>query len=500
MSLNPCSCQKPADPFALVIFGASGDLTYRKVMPALHKLFCADLLPESFYVVGCGRTDMSTEAFREKMHDAICAQGNCDLGLWKDFIRRLYYLPVMYDDFASYQGLRVNLASLDAAHNVIGNRLIYLAVPPFLFQTVIEMIGNSGLAEERAIDVSWPRIIVEKPFGTDLKSAVDLNHVLGRYFEERQIYRIDHYLAKETVQNILVFRFANAILEPVWSRQYVDRVEICAAETVGVEHRAGYYERAGVLRDMFQNHMLQLLSLVAMEPPAHFLADMVRDEKAKVFRSLRPFDGASIGDSILLGQYTRGLIGGASVCGYREEPGVDPLSLTPTYARLKVFIENWRWQGVPFYLMSGKRLKEKKTSIVVQFKDVPHSIFRNIISGDIASNRLVFEIQPSERIILSFQAKNPGATVCLKPINLEFNYAQEKERILDAYEKVLLDCLNGDQMLALRQDSEELCWSFLTPLIEDCERCIHKEKALRFYPAGTWGPEEDAGFGMRKTE
>jgi glucose-6-phosphate 1-dehydrogenase len=423
------------------------------------------------------------------MHDAVCAKGECELVRWQGFAQKLSYAALDYNDQASYDSLARTIGELDRRYGTGSNRLLYLALPPFLFETVINKIGGAGLAAESAADWSWSRIVVEKPFGSDLKSAIALNDVLGRYFQERQIYRIDHYLAKETVQNILVFRFANSILEPIWNRQYIDYVDICAAETVGVEHRAGYYEQAGVLRDMFQNHILQLLSLVAMEPPAQFLPEMVRDEKAKVFRSLKPFDTAALDRDLVLGQYAAGTTDGGSVPAYRQEPGVDPRSLTPTYAMLKVYIDNWRWQGVPFYLMSGKRLRQKLSRIIVQFKDVPHTIFRNIISSGIAANRLTFDIQPHERISLTFQAKSPGTAVCLRPISMEFSYDGDRERIFEAYEKVLLDCMNGDQMLALRQDSEELCWSFLTPLIDDCERCIKTDKILQFYPAGSRGPE-----------
>lgn len=489
MEDTQCLCKKPSDPCGIIIFGASGDLTFRKIMPALYKLFCNDSLPGSFFVLGCGRTGLDAEAFRQKMHDAVCTRGECDLARWKDFAQKLYYETLDYNDKSSYTAMARTLSALEGQYATGKNRLLYLAIPPFLFEPVISKIGEAGLACEDGCSGHWTRIVVEKPFGSDLKSAAALNGVLGRHFQEHQIYRIDHYLAKETVQNILVFRFANSILEPIWNRQYIDYVDICAAEIIGVEHRAGYYEQAGVLRDMFQNHMLQLLSLVAMEPPAQFLSEMVRDEKAKVFRSLRPFDTTAIDRDLVLGQYAAGAIEGKSVPAYRQEPGVHPQSLTPTYAMMRLFVDNWRWQGVPFYLMSGKRLGQKLTRIIVQFKDVPHTIFRNIISSSIAANRLTFDIQPHERITLTFQAKNPGTAVCLRPISMEFSYDSDRGRIFDAYEKVLLDCMNGDQMLALRQDSEELCWSFLTPLIDDCERCIQKDRILQFYPSGSNGPE-----------
>ncbi|MEI6126538.1 MAG: glucose-6-phosphate dehydrogenase, partial [Pseudomonadota bacterium] len=408
----------PTDPCAIIIFGASGDLTARKILPALYKLFIHDSLPKSFFVLGCARTEIDDEVFRLKMKESVQEIGITSLVRWKEFASRLYYFRIQYDDKESYAGLPRILAELEAKHETGGNRLCYLAIPPFLFETVIGMIGQCGLLHEHDRISPWSRIVVEKPFGSDLKTAVELNTVLRQYFHEHQIYRIDHYLAKETVQNILVFRFANSILEPLWNRDYIEYVDICAAETLGVEHRAGYYEKAGVLRDMFQNHILQLLALLAMEPPAHFLPEMVRDEKAKVFQSLRPFPEGAIEDNIVLGQYASGMIKGESVPAYRDEPGVDRQSLTPTFAMLKVFIDNWRWQGVPFYLMSGKRLAERLSRIVIQFKDVPHSIFRNIIAHSISANRLIFTIQPDEKITLTFQAKNPGTGVCLRPINM----------------------------------------------------------------------------------
>ncbi len=292
------------------------------------------------------------------------------------------------------------------------------------------------------------------------------------------------------MQNILAFRFANAILRPLWSRKYIEYIDICALETLGIEHRAGYYEKAGVLRDMFQNHMLQLLSLVAMEPPAQFQTETVRTRKAAVFKALRPFALENITDHIVLGQYTEGAMDEHLVPGYRQEPGVDPQSLTPTFASMKVFVDNRRWQGVPFYLTSGKRMREKETKITVQFRDVSRSVFRNGMMSSIGPNRLTFSIQPQEKITLSFRAKNPGPVMCFRPIDLEFCYDSGKGDGFEAYEKVLIDCLNGDQMLSLRQDSEELCWAFLTPLIEDCEQCIRTERILHFYPAGSPGPAE----------
>jgi len=313
---------------------------------------------------------------------------------------------------------------------------------------------------------------------------------LHQSFQEQQIFRIDHYMAKETVQNILIFRFANSIFEPLWNRNFIDRVGIIAAEKIGVEYRAGFYEQAGVLRDMFQNHMMQLLALIAMEPPSRFEAERVRDEKVKGFRSLKPITAPSSAENLVLGQYGAGEIDGVQVPGYREEPGVRPDSLTPTFAVMRVFIDNWRWRGIPFYLASGKRLPKKLTQLVIHFKEVPHSLFANIALGAIAPNRLILGIQPEEKITLSFETKNPGATVCLRGVTMDFNYYQNYHGpIMDAYEKSLIDVMQGDHMLFWRQDGVELCWSFFSPLIEECESCADLEKLIHPYKAGSWGPE-----------
>lgn len=477
------------DPCILVIIGASGDLTARKLVPALFKLSLEGGLPDRFVVLGCGRTDMGDGEFRDKMKEAIEAEGSFKETDWQGFARRLFYrVTEEYGEPSSYQKLRASLEELDRTHGTEGNRIIYLAIPPQLYGTVAQMTGKAGMAAEDGKNSRWSRIVVEKPFGSSLETAVALNNELHRYFEEHQIYRIDHYLAKETVQNILMFRFANSIFEPVWNRGYIDYVSITAVESLGVEHRAGYYEKAGILRDMFQNHMMQLLSLTAVEPPALFETEQLRDERAKVFRSLRPFPVDRLTDYLVLGQYGPGVIDGKRVPGYREEPGVDPDSLTPTFASMKVFIDNWRWRDVPFILTSGKRLPGKLTEIAVQFNEVPHSLFRNLLPGKIPPNRLTLGIDPEERITLTFQAKNPGATMRLRPVSMDFCYTRNYSGpVLEAYQKVLIDCMRGDQMLFLREDAVELCWSFLTPILEGCEICRDREAMLHTYEAGTWG-------------
>lgn len=478
------------DPCGIIIMGATGDLTARKLVPSLFNLYLKNGLPDTFYIVGCGRTKLSDQQFRDKLKNAIASIGALDNAKWTDFAATLYYRSVGYQDSDSFVNLAAFLKDRDQKHHTQGNRLFYLALPPTLYKPVAQMIGQAGLAQEGRNGNGWSRLVVEKPFGRDLETAVELNQGIQKYFNEHQIFRIDHYLAKETVQNILMFRFANSIFEPIWNRRYIDHVNIMAAETLGVEHRAGYYEQAGVIRDMFQNHMLQLLALTAMEAPSRFDSDSVRDEKRKVFKSLRPFPVAKLNEYITLGQYGQGNIDGKPVPTYREEPGVSPGSLTPTFARMKVLIDNWRWQGVPFWLTSGKRLAQKITEIAIQFKEVPYSMFRKTLGETITANRLILGIYPDEKITLTFQTKNPGAKVCLRSVTMDFLYHQNYTGPkLDAYEKVLIDCMVGDQMYFWRQDSLEHCWSFLTPILHECETCGDRKEMLHFYESGSWGPE-----------
>ena len=481
ISLEPCT---------IVIFGASGDLTTRKLLPALFNLFISDNLPKPFSIVGCSRTVLTDEEFRTKLQKACVESGAKECAKWPDFAANLYYQPVTYDSQPDYAALAEYLRKLDEQKNTGGNRIFYLAVPPTLYPLIAEQLGDAGLAEENKNHNGWSRMVVEKPFGRDLQTAMALDRTIHKSFKEHQVFRIDHYLAKETVQNILMLRFANTIFEPLWNRNHIDYIAIVAAENLGVENRAGYYEQAGVIRDMFQNHLMQLLALTAMEPPSHFESALVQDEKIKIFRSLKPYTSENLHDNLILGQYENGTVDGMDVPAYRKEPGINPDSMTPTFAALRLFIDNWRWRDVPFYLLSGKRLHRKVTKIIVQFKKVPHSMFRDVLDEKIIANRLILGVFPEEEISLIFQAKVPSARACLHSVEMDYHYGESyKGPILGAYEKVLADCIQGDHMLFWRQDGVELTWSLLTPILFECETCATREYPLHHYPAGSWGPE-----------
>ncbi|MBW2217033.1 MAG: glucose-6-phosphate dehydrogenase [Deltaproteobacteria bacterium] len=488
-TVESCMLPNRAEPCVVVIIGASGDLTARKIVPSLFRLFINGDLPDPCVILGCGRTKLSDHEFRDKMERACLSSNKTDASPWQRFSEILYYCSIDYEDLNSYKRLAEEIRTLDGKYGTHGNKLLYFAVPPSLYRSNSDMLGKAGLSIEGQNGNGWSRVIIEKPFGRDLISAMSLDRTLHEHFQEHQIFRIDHYLAKETVQNILTFRFANAIFEPLWNRNFIDHVHIIAAETLGVEHRAGYYEQAGVLRDMFQNHMMQLLALTAMESPPLFEADRVRDEKVKVYRSLRPFNVENLQDYLVVGQYGAGTVDGKRVPAYRDESGVNPDSLIPTFAMMKVFLDNWRWKGVPFYLTSGKRLPRKLTEIHIQFKEVPHSMFSQTLRENIIANRLILGIYPDEKISLTFQTKNPGARMCLRSVNMDFNYHQDYNGpVMDAYEKAFLDCMLGDQMLFWRKDGVELCWAFLTPILETCEACGDRAETLQVYNAGTWGP------------
>jgi glucose-6-phosphate 1-dehydrogenase len=492
LGLTPQECvmPEPSEPCTIIILGATGDLSARKLLPQLFNLYLNSGLPDPFLIVGTSHMDIGETEFRSNMQAALKNAGVYDESRWPDFARALHYRYADFADLESFKRLARSLRDLDQKSNTRGNRIFYMALPPSVYKSAARLIGQVGLADENQNGNGWSRIVVEKPFGTDLKTAVDLDQSLSRDFGEHQIFRIDHYLAKETVQNVLMLRFANSLFEPIWNRRYVEYIAITAIEELGVEHRAGYYEQSGVLRDMFQNHMMQLLALTAMEPPSRFEADHVRDEKIKVFRALRPFQVENLTDNLVLGQYAAGTVDGKPVPAYREEAGVDPNSLTPTFALMKVNLDNWRWQGVPFYLTSGKRLDRKLTEIAIQFKSVPHSMFRHTLEEAIPANRLILGIYPEETITLTFQTKNPGATVCLRSVTMDFHYQQNSSGpILDAYSRALIDCMLGDQMLFWRQDGVELCWKFLMPILNRCETCGDQADLLHFYEAGTRGPK-----------
>ncbi len=475
-------------PAAIVIFGASGDLTHRKLMPALYSLAVQQLLPPETAIVGVARSELDDDAFRARMRDGVETFGAepLDEEIWDGFARRLSYLPASFDSAGGYERLRAILKRLDAERGTRGNRLFYLATAPEFFPVIAEGLGAADLAGEGTESEPFARLIVEKPFGQDLASARALNARLGRHFRERQVYRIDHYLGKETVQNLLVLRFANAIFEPVWNRRYVDNVQITVAEDIGVGTRAGYYERSGALRDIVQNHMLQLLSLLAMEPPARFESRDVRDEKVKVLNAIEPFTAASAASEAVRGQYGPGWVAGEWVPGYRDEPNVDPASKTETFVAMRLHVDNWRWAGTPFYLRTGKRLPRRATEIAITFKPAPHLPFASTDIESVEPNVLALRIQPDEGTSLRFQAKVPGTRLDLRNVSMDFAYGASFLRgSPDAYERLLLDALLGDSTLFARWDEVERAWEILQGLIE------HWEAApARFpnYDAGSWGP------------
>jgi len=473
------------EPLIMVIFGASGDLTQRKLVPAIYHLKLERRLPAELTIVGVARREWSHDYFREQMRQGIeeFSDGLKSEEIWQDFAQGLFYCSGNIDDPEGYQKLKDLLEELDGKRGTRGNRVFYLAVAPKFFSEAIQQLGKAGMLS----DPYKQRLVIEKPFGRDLSSAQSLNRVVQEVCREEQVYRIDHYLGKETVQNLLVFRFANAIFEPVWNRQYVDHIQITVAETVGVEDRAGYYESSGALRDMVQNHLMQLLCLTAMEPPNALDADSIRTEKVKVIQATRLADVHNLENSAIRGQYTAGWMKGKPVPGYREEPDVDPHSITPTFVALKLLIDNWRWQGVPFYLRTGKRLPKKVTEIAIQFRDVPFLIFQSA-AQQANANVLVMRIQPDEGISLRFEAKMPGPTLRTRSVNMDFRYGSSfGVTTSDAYDRLLLDCMMGDQTLFTRADEVEAAWRVVTPALTVWESPTDPN-AIPFYEAGTWEP------------
>jgi glucose-6-phosphate 1-dehydrogenase len=484
---------RPAPPCAMVIFGATGDLTKRKLIPALYNLIVHGLLPEAFAVVGVGRSELSDDEFRKRMETDLkeFATAEIDPRKLKWLSSRMRYVAVDSEKPKTFKDLAGVLAQVDEERGTAGNYLFYLAVPPSIFEEYVDGLGATGLMKEP--EGSWRRVIIEKPFGHDLESAQALNRKIREILEERQIFRIDHYLGKETVQNIMAFRFANGIFEPIWNRRYIDHVQITVAETVGVEERAAYYEEAGALRDMVQNHMFQLLALIAMEPPVSFAADTVRDERVKVLYAIRPLTPEDVLHSTVRGQYGEGKIDkdGKSerVPAYRAEKGVAPASNVETFAALELFVDNWRWADVPFYLRTGKRLPKRASVIAIQFKPAPLMLFRDTSVERLNPNLLVIKIQPDEGITLRFEGKVPGPAMRLGTVRMAFEYEDYfGGQAQTGYETLLYDCMLGDSTLFHRSDMVEAGWRVVTPIL-DVWRAL-TPRSFPNYAAGSWGPKE----------
>lgn len=476
-------------PCAVVIFGANGDLTKRKLIPALYRLFYERRISENFAVIGNSRTAMSDDQFRDKMKESVSKfleDAPFDEGVWKSFAQCLFYVPGNVNDDALFEALRRKLGELETTHQTAGNTLFYLSTQPSYYAEVVQRIGAHKLNQTKG----WCRVIIEKPFGHDLASARRLNDDIHKVLDESSIYRIDHYLGKETVQNILAFRFGNGIFEPLWNRRYIDHVQITAAESIGVEGRGGYYQEAGALRDMIQNHLSQVMATVTMEPPAVFDADAVRDERAKLLRAVRVMKHEEVPQNAVAGQYGPANVGGQNLPGFRQEESVDPHAQTDTYAAVTFFIDNWRWAGVPFYIRSGKRMPKRVTDIAIQFTAPPLPLFKQQTKSGLLPprpNLLILRIQPEEGISLRFLSKSPGSGMRVRPVSMDFNYGSSfGERTPTAYETLLLDAMVGDPTLYTRQDMVEASWQFVQPILD-----VWAETKFDFpnYPAGSWGPK-----------
>ncbi len=489
IAVQPKRPEQLSDPCVMVIFGASGDLTKRKLIPALYNLAKEEYLPRQFALVGIARSSMSSEQFRGKITADMNSlyANDLDGDAWGEFVKRLHYLSGSGTEESTYLALKDLLATIDSDYRTGGNYFYYLATSPDLFSTIVQQIGSAGLAREE--NDRWRRIIIEKPFGHDLDSAQTLNRELRDVLRENQIYRIDHYLGKETVQNLLVFRFGNGIFEPVWNRNYIDHVQITAAEDIGVEGRGAYYENAGALRDMVPNHILQLITLTSMEPPISFAADAVRNEQSKILHAIQPLTPEHVITDTVRGQYGAGGFNGDKVVGYRTEARVSPTSNTETFVAAKLSVDNWRWNDVPFYLRTGKRLQNRVTEIVIQFKRAPFMLFRKTSVEHLTTNRLIVHVHPNEGISLRFGAKVPGPIVSMGAVNMEFRYADYFGASSGTgYERLLYDCMIGDATLFQRTDMVEAGWSVVEPIID-----VWKALPPRSFPnyaAGTWGPKE----------
>jgi len=480
---------KPADPCVMVIFGAAGDLTQRKLLPALYNLAKYQLLSREFAIIGVARNPMTTDEFRKKIAEDLkqFATSPLEPDLTEWFLRRVYYITGEFSDQSTFDQLKATLKKADEDHGTHGNYFYYLATAPDFFGPIVEKLASTGLMNEE--NHQWRRVIIEKPFGRDIDSARALNQQLLKVVSEKQIYRIDHYLGKETVQNIMALRFANGIFEPIWNRRYIDHVQISVAETVGVEKRGGYYDQSGALRDMVPNHIMQLISLTAMEPPISFQADAVRDEQAKVLHAIQPFSSEEVLSKTVRGQYGEGEMNSQRVPGYREELHVAPDSRTETFVAMKINIDNWRWAGVPFYVRTGKHLPSRNTHIVIQFRRAPFVLFRDTEVDKLTPNQLVLHIQPEEGISLRFAAKTPGPVMRLGTVDMDFEYADYfGEQPSTGYERLLHDCMIGDATLFQRADMVEAGWSVVSPLLD-----VWKALPPRNFPnyaAGAWGPKD----------
>jgi glucose-6-phosphate 1-dehydrogenase len=480
---------KQGDPCVMVIFGAAGDLTGRKLIPALYNLAKANLLPKEFAVVGVARTQMSNEDFRKLIYKDVkeyCTDCVKD-ELWKSFEERFYYFAGDFTDPKIFPLLKDFLVNVDRDHSTHQNFFYYLATAPSFFGPIVEKLSSAGLMEQS--NDHWRRVIVEKPFGHDLESAKALNQTLLKVVNEKQIYRIDHYLGKETVQNIMALRFANGMFEPIWNRRYIDHVQISVAETVGVEGRGGYFDTAGSLRDMVPNHIMQLISLTAMEPPISFEANAVRDEQAKILHAIQPMSDEEVLSRSVRGQYGEGTLEGKRVPAYRTEADVPPDSRTETFAAMKLMIDNWRWADVPFYLRTGKRMAVRNTNIVIQFRQAPFVLFRDTMVEHLMPNQLVLHIQPEEGISLQFAAKVPGPVMRLGSVDMNFEYQEYfGKQPSTGYERLLHDCMIGDQTLFQRADMVEAGWSVVNPVLDLWKALVPRN--FPNYASGTWGPKE----------